>query len=166
MFAYRTEAWEQHQKPSSLYKTNLLLLWWKQESPALSLVHSQVLQNIQERVAYPYKAFFRQAKTSETSNCPQKVQQLVNTYSAVAVEDLQICNMVRNGSLGKSIVDVAWRQFSSILTCKAAWADWQVIVIDLTRLRKCLRGVDCVPKSPLNMSTSVSRLCPRYGKGL
>src|SRR5262245_4364287 len=113
-FAYRAEPWEQHPEPLSLYETNALLPQWKQESLVLSTMHSHVLQNIQARVAHPYKAFFHQAKTIETPNYPQGVQQLVHIYSAVAVADLQICNMLWNGPLGGG-VDVAWGQFSSIL---------------------------------------------------
>jgi hypothetical protein len=45
-------------------------------------------------------------------------------YSTVAVGALPICNMLRNGPLEKSIVDVAWKQFPSTLMCKAVYADW------------------------------------------
>jgi transposase len=157
MLAYRTEPWEKHQGPLSLYEDSALLPQWKQESQALSALYLQVLQNIQARITHPYKAFFRQFKTSETPNYPQIVQQLVATYSAVTVEGLQICNMLWNGPRWRAIVDLAWGQFSRILTYKAACVDWRVIIIGLTRLRRCVRGVDCVPKNPLlyvNISVS------------
>jgi putative transposase len=69
--AHRKEAWEQRQATRSLYDTNAMLTQWKQERPALSQVHSQVLQNAQERVDLAYKAFFRRVKAGETPGFPR-----------------------------------------------------------------------------------------------
>jgi putative transposase len=69
--AHRKEAWEQRQETLSLYKTNALLTQWKRERPALSQVHSQVLQNAQERVDLALKAFFRRCKAGETPGYPR-----------------------------------------------------------------------------------------------
>src|SRR5438132_10318153 len=69
--AHRKEAWEQRQETLSLYQTNAMLTQWKQERPALSQVHSQVLQNAQERVDLAYKAFFRRVKGGETPGFPR-----------------------------------------------------------------------------------------------
>jgi putative transposase len=69
--AHRKEAWEQRQETLSLYQTNTMLTQWKQERPALSQVHSQVLQNAQERVDLAYKAFFRRVKGGETPGFPR-----------------------------------------------------------------------------------------------
>jgi len=60
--ATRKNAWEQEQKSLSLYATNKLLTGWKQAKPELARVHSQVLQNVQERVDLAFKAFFRRVK--------------------------------------------------------------------------------------------------------
>jgi len=57
----RTEAWEQHQEPLSLYETSVLLTQWKHAYPALSTVYLQVPQNIQ------------QVKNSKTPNYSQTV---------------------------------------------------------------------------------------------
>src|SRR2546421_5379381 len=64
--AHRQEAWEQRQDTLSLYETNAMLTQWKQERLGLSHVHSQVLQNVQERVDLAYKAFFRRVKAGDT----------------------------------------------------------------------------------------------------
>jgi putative transposase len=63
--AYRKQAWEERQESVSLYGTNALLPQWKQGRPSLKQVHSQVLQNAQERVDLAYKAFFRRVKAGE-----------------------------------------------------------------------------------------------------
>src|SRR6266498_1929559 len=65
--AHRKEAWEQRQATLSLYETNAMLTQWKREHPVLSQVHSQVLQNAQERVDLAYKAFFRRLKAGGSS---------------------------------------------------------------------------------------------------
>ena len=52
-------------KGLSLYDTNKLLTIWKTDKPALRQVHSQVLQNVQERVDLAFQAFFRRVKAGE-----------------------------------------------------------------------------------------------------
>ena len=69
--AHRQEAWEQRQDTLSLYETNAMLTQWKQEHPALATVHSQVLQQAQERVDLAYKAFFRRVKAGDTPGFPR-----------------------------------------------------------------------------------------------
>ncbi len=55
----------------SLYETNAMLTTWKQEHSALTAVHSQVLQNAQERVDLGYKAFLRRVKAGEKPGFPR-----------------------------------------------------------------------------------------------
>ncbi len=69
--AHRKGAWEQRQATLSLYETNAMLTQWKREHPVLSQVHSQVLQNAQERVDLAYKAFFRRLKAGEKPGFPR-----------------------------------------------------------------------------------------------
>ncbi|HMN26533.1 MAG TPA: transposase [Caldilineaceae bacterium] len=63
--AIRKETYEQTGKSISLYDTNKLLTEWKAAKPVLSQVHSQVLQNVQERVELAYQVFFRRVKAGE-----------------------------------------------------------------------------------------------------
>ncbi len=58
----RKDTYEKTNKGLSLYDTNKLLTVWKESNPAFSEVHSQVLQNVQERVELAYHAFFRRVK--------------------------------------------------------------------------------------------------------
>ena len=70
-YALRKNAWEQEQRPISLYETNKILTQWKKERPDLNQVHSQVLQNVQMRVDLAFKAFFRRVKAGETLGYPR-----------------------------------------------------------------------------------------------
>jgi putative transposase len=69
--AHRKEAWAQRHETLSLYETNAMLTQWKREHPTLRQVHSQVLQNVQERVDLAYKAFFRRVKAGENPGFPR-----------------------------------------------------------------------------------------------
>src|SRR5678815_2450731 len=70
--AIRKETYEQTGKSISLYDTNKLLTEWKAAKPVLRQVHSQVLQNVQERVDLAYQAFFRRVKAgAEAAGFPR-----------------------------------------------------------------------------------------------
>lgn len=69
--ALRKDSWEQEQKSLSLYDTNKVLTGWKAERPELRDVHSQVLQNVQERVDLAFKAFFRRVKAGDKPGFPR-----------------------------------------------------------------------------------------------
>ena len=51
--------------PLGLYDTQAFLPDWKAERPALKLVHSMVLQNVQVRVELAFQAFFRRVKAKD-----------------------------------------------------------------------------------------------------
>lgn len=63
--AIRKETYEQSGTSLSLYATNKLLTTWKAAKPVFGMVHSQVLQNVQERVDLAFQAFFRRVKAGE-----------------------------------------------------------------------------------------------------
>ena len=69
--ALRKESWEQEKKSLSLYDTNKLLTLWKADNPEYSEVHSQVLQNVQERIDLAFKAFFRRLRANEKPGYPR-----------------------------------------------------------------------------------------------
>ncbi len=54
----------------------------------------------------------------------------VNNYGFIAVEDLQIKNMVRNRHLAKSISDASWSKFIQMLEFKAERAGVQVVKVE------------------------------------
>jgi putative transposase len=63
--ATRKRVWEESKQSISLYGSNKLLTIWKADKPFLSAVHSQVLQNVQERIELAFRAFFRRVKAGE-----------------------------------------------------------------------------------------------------
>lgn len=62
LLAGRKEAYEQTGKSPSRYDQQALLPEWKHENPYLSLVYSQVLQEVGARVERSYQNFFRRCK--------------------------------------------------------------------------------------------------------
>lgn len=63
--AVRKNVWEQEQRSISKYKTHNMLPSWKSQHPELNDVHSQVLQEVQQRVDLAFKAFFKRVKKGE-----------------------------------------------------------------------------------------------------
>jgi putative transposase len=60
--AYRKRAYEEEQRTANWYETKRQLPVWKLTRPALKRVHSQVLQNVTERVERAFQAFFRRVR--------------------------------------------------------------------------------------------------------
>lgn len=69
--AYRKDAWEQEQRNASYYESKARIPLLKTERPSLKSVHSQVLQNVTERVELAFQAFFRRCKAGETPGSPR-----------------------------------------------------------------------------------------------
>jgi putative transposase len=68
----------------------------------------------------------------------QHSRRIVNAFDLIAVENLSINRMTHNHCLAKSIHDVAWSQFASLLTYKAAWAGRKVVAVN-----PAYTGQDC-----------------------
>src|SRR5262245_18012762 len=60
----------------------------------------------------------------------QQSRKLVDQYDILVVEDLSVWNMMANHQLAKSLHDAAWRQFASLLACKAAWASRRMVAVN------------------------------------
>ncbi len=69
--AYRKGAWEDEQRTADWYETKRRIPILKTERPSLKAVHSQVLQNVTQRVDLAFKAFFRRVKSGETPGYPR-----------------------------------------------------------------------------------------------
>ena len=60
----------------------------------------------------------------------QTARKIVNRFGLIAVEELQVDNMVRNHHLAKSISDAGWSMFRAVLASKAESADRKVIAVN------------------------------------
>ena len=71
LLAQRRDAWEGQQESLSYYAQATTLPQLKEERPALTGVHSQVLQNVAVRIDLAFKAFFRRCKAGEKPGYPR-----------------------------------------------------------------------------------------------
>jgi len=69
--AFRRDDWKERGESKTYYDTSKLLLEWKQSRPSLSIVYSQVLQDVQRRVDKAFKGFFRRVKNGEKPGYPR-----------------------------------------------------------------------------------------------
>ena len=63
--AIRRDAFKQEGRSVSYFETKRMLPIWKESKPELSMVHSQVLQDVVLRVNLAFKAFFRRVLSEE-----------------------------------------------------------------------------------------------------
>lgn len=86
-------------------------------------------------------------------------KQYAESYQRIAVEDLQITNMVQNHHLAKSISDAGWGQFLAILSAKAGNAGHEVIRVNPRfTSQKCFQCGEIVQKS-LSVRTHICLSC-------
>jgi len=86
-------------------------------------------------------------------------QHYAEHYQVVAVEKLQILNMVQNHSLAKSIMDASWGAFLDILEEKAERAGHRVIRVNPRfTSQKCFKCGEIVQKS-LSVRTHICPFC-------
>jgi putative transposase len=73
---------------------------------------------------------YERARWKRENFAHQHSRHIVDTFDLIAVEDLSVKNMIRNGRLSKSISDAAWSQFIDLIACKAAWADRRYVAVN------------------------------------
>jgi putative transposase len=56
--------------------------------------------------------------------------ELAKTHSRLAIEDLQVANLLANRRLARAIADAGWTRFSRQLTYKAQWFGAELVVCD------------------------------------
>jgi putative transposase len=79
----------------------------------------KVVARVHERIAWRHGDFAHQHS-----------RRIVNQFDVIAVEDLSVYRMTHNHCLAKSIHDVAWSQFASLLSFKAAWAGRKYVAVN------------------------------------
>ncbi len=121
------------------------------QSDGQKIENPRYLRQAQKRLAIQQKIFARKKKESKNYQRQKlsvarihekvKLQRLdlhhklthnlicENQATTYAVEDLGIKNMVRNSKLAKSISDVAWGQFLTLLEYKAQWYGKNILKI-------------------------------------
>ena len=90
----------------------------KKRSPARKKAN-KVLSRIHERIRNRRHDFVHQT-----------ARRLVNRYGVIAVEKLNVKNMLGNHCLAKSISDASWSMFRSVLTHKAESANREIISVN------------------------------------
>ncbi len=97
----------------------------------------------------------RQRRDFQSKTAKQYSEQ----YQVIAVEQLQVLNMVQNHSLAKSIMDASWGAFLDILSEKAERAGHAVIRVNPRYTsQKCFKCGEIVQKS-LSVRTHICPFC-------
>jgi putative transposase len=84
----------------------------------------------------------------------------VDRYAVVAVEDFQVCNMVKNHHLARAISDAGWSQFVNILELKAERAGVRVYKIAAHFTSQLCSNCGEVVEKTLSVRT---HMCPSCG---
>ena len=95
--------------------------------------------------------------------CHQNARRIVNRFGIIAVERLNVKNMVKNHTLAKSISDAAWSSFRECLTSKAESADREIYAVDPSYTRQDCSACGYRAKKKLSERW---HLCPMCGASL
>ena len=127
--AYRKNAWEQEQRSVSRYDAQARIPLLKAERPSLKLVHSQVLQNVNERVDLALKAFFRRVKAGETPGYPRfkgygRYDSFTFTQSGFTItHDNRVC-LSKIGSIKMVYHRPIKGTIKTVTVCKSSTGKW------------------------------------------
>ena len=87
---------------------------------------SRGFENQRLKVARIYEKISN-SRTDYLNKCSISI---VQRYDTIFIEDLNVKGMIKNHHLAKSISDVSWGSFVTMLTYKADWNDKKVVKID------------------------------------
>lgn len=110
-----------------------------------------------ERVA---KAHLKVARARRDAH-HKLARRLVDEYARIAVEDLQIVNMVRNRALARVISDAGWGQFVEILSSKAESAGCEVVKVPAAGTSQTCN--ECGVRDPLSRVSQSEFACTACG---
>ncbi|MEU3310111.1 RNA-guided endonuclease TnpB family protein [Nocardiopsis sp. NPDC006832] len=93
----------------------------------------------------------------------QLTTRLVRENQVVVIEDLTVCNLVKNRTLARAISDAAWTQLRSMLEYKTHWYGRELVVVDRffpsTRLCSTPGCGHVRARLPLNVRTWTCERC-------
>ena len=153
------------------------------QSDGTKIDNPRYLKHSQNRLAVQQKIFARKQKASKNYQRQKRTVAVIyervknqrldqhhqlthdliseNQATSYAVEDLGIKNMVKNHKLAKSILDVAWGQFLTLLKYKAKWNGKNVLEIGrfVPSSKICSHCGYTMEKMPLSVRSWTCRDC-------
>ncbi len=150
VFAIELEKSEPKLHSDSQIGVDLGLLNFATLSNGTVIQNPRYFRELEEKLVFQQKRFSRKIKWSKNFS-KQKIKvalihekivnarkdfmhnlstQLVNSYSLIALENLNIKNLVKNHNLAKSISDVSWYTFTQMLLYKAESAGTKVVLVN------------------------------------
>jgi putative transposase len=165
----RTRAYTQEGKRVSYAESSAMLTAWKRSDEFAFLCEvscvplQQALRHLQSGFANFFakraKACLKVAKVyariadRRRDHLHKVTTRLVRENQAIAVEDLNVRNLIKNHRLARAISDAAWRQMRSMLEYKARWYGRTLVVVDrwLPSSRLCSACGALQETMPLNV---------------
>ncbi len=130
LLSERIVAYDELEMPLSKYDQMMFLPFLKEEKPSLEGVHSQVLQNVVDRLDKAFKAFFRRCKKGEKPGFPRfRGMHRYNSFCYPQSGFSLVENELKLSKIGKIRVKLHRPIEGTIKTCtirRNASGDWEV----------------------------------------